>query len=322
MNCREVQSKIAEMAGDSPAPEIVAHARECAACRQIVSETLDQQKWLRERFAEVSADLLAHAPPFSRLDFHERREVRVRRAPLLPLAYATLLAVALIGGWIWTNSPSSPPKSSVAEQRASSYLNAPLSEFKSVGPVPGSPWLADKGPLPSLPQAPAVPEPSPEPAVSGPSPEVAVSEPSPRPNSPLSTGVFKMEPTASAPDASGYLAAIIPKDASDQAPALEALSLSGLPAESDFYVRTRDVGGNAVWLGSGRTDIRGSALIVMLRGSPITARGPVTFPVADTQPPVTLNFDGATGDDLVVVDPAGNVLLTVAPAAAAPDANP
>jgi hypothetical protein len=33
--------------------------------------------------------------------------------------------------------------------------------------------------------------------------------------------------------------------------------------------------------------------------------------VASTEPPVTLNFDGATGEDLEVVDTAGNVLMTV-----------
>ena len=339
MNCHKIQSKIAQMAGGSPAAEIEAHARECAACHQILSETLCQEKWLRERFAEVSAHLLAHAPPFSGLTFREPLDGPVLRASLLPLAWAALLAAAVIGWWTWTNLPTGTSKSSFAERpvsheraerprangvnpRASSDPIAPLSELKSVGPMPGSSWLAETGPMPAWPEERAVSQPSPEPAVSEPSPEIAASESSPPSNSPLGTGVFKMEPTAFAPDANGYLAAIIPNDAADQAPAMVALSLSGLPTEADFYIRTRDAGGNQIWLGSGRTDIRGSAVVVMLRGSPIAAAGPRTFPVANTSPPVTLSFDAATGEDLVVVDAAGNELLTVTPASQPPNGNP
>ena len=59
MTCHEVQSKIAQIDDDSPAAEIIVHARECAACNQSLREVLWQQKWLRERFAEVSEQLLA-----------------------------------------------------------------------------------------------------------------------------------------------------------------------------------------------------------------------------------------------------------------------
>jgi hypothetical protein len=139
-----------------------------------------------------------------------------------------------------------------------------------------------------------------------------VSEPSPPAKFRFDTGVFQMEPTALAPGAKGYLAAIIPKDSTDQTTAMVALSLTGLPTKSVFYVRTKDVGGNQVSLGSGRTDINGSAVAVMLRSSPTTAAvGAPTLSVASTEPPVTLNFDGATGEDLEVVDTAGNVLMTV-----------
>jgi len=134
-----------------------------------------------------------------------------------------------------------------------------------------------------------------------------------------------MEPTALAPGAQGYLAAIIPNDATDQATAMVALSLTGLPSESAFYIRTKDVGGNQIWLGSGKTDTKGSAVAVLLRGSPTAASGPATvtsgpalaadgratLPAVSTEPPVTVNFDGATGEDLVVVDTGGNVLMTV-----------
>jgi hypothetical protein len=159
---------------------------------------------------------------------------------------------------------------------------------------------------------PDVSQSSPEPALAEASPEVAVSEPSPPAKFRFDTGVFQMEPTALAPGAKGYLAAIIPKDSTDQTTAMVALSLTGLPTKSVFYVRTKDVGGNQVSLGSGRTDINGSAVAVMLRSSPTTAAvGAPTLSVASTEPPVTLNFDGATGEDLEVVDTAGNVLMTV-----------
>jgi hypothetical protein len=180
-----------------------------------------------------------------------------------------------------------------------------------------------------LPEQGALPHPSPESAVSQSltkpeesqsspestgaeaSPEVAVSEPSPPAKFRFDTGVFEMQPTALAPGAKGYLAAIIPKDNTDQTTAMVALSLTGLPTKSIFYVRTKDVGGNQVSLGSGRTDINGSAVAVMLRSSPTATMGAPPLSVASTEPPVTLNFDGATGENLEVVDTAGNVLMTV-----------
>ena len=87
------------------------------------------------------------------------------------------------------------------------------------------------------------------------------------------------------------LAAIIPKDSTDQTTAMVALSLTGLPTKSVFYVRTKDVGGNQVSLGSGRTDINGSAVAVMLRSSPTTtAGGAPTLSVARTRTAGSVEF--------------------------------
>jgi len=346
MKCHEVQSKIAQIDDDSPAAEIIVHARECAACNQSLREVLWQQKWLRERFAEVSEQLLAHAPPLWGAAFQERLKGPALPAPLLPVAWAAvLLAAAALGWWTWTTSTTSSSKSSVAERhtsresaerptananhRAHSKPISSLSGFESLGSASASSWPAETGPVWTLPEQSAVPYPSPElavsqslskpdvsqsspePALAEASPEVAVSE-SPPATFRFDTGVFQMEPTALAPGAKGYLAAIIPKDSTDQTTAMVALSLTGLPTKSVFYVRTKDVGGNQVSLGSGRTDINGSAVAVMLRSSPTTAAvGAPTLSVASTEPPVTLNFDGATGEDLEVVDTAGNVLMTV-----------
>ncbi len=361
MNCHEVQSKIAQIDGDSPAVEIIVHARECGACHQRLKEVLWQQKWLRERFAEASEQLLAHAPPLWGAAFQERLRGPALPAPLLPLAWAAvLLAVAALGWWTWTSSLTGSSKSSVAERhapresaerptavganhRANSKPISSLSELESLGSVPESSWPAETEPMRTLSERHAVPQPLPESAVvqsltnpdlsessaesaaAESSPEVAVSDPPPPAKFRLDTGVFKMEPTALAPGAQGYLAAIIPNNATDQATAMVALSLTGLPTESAFYIRTRDVGGNQIWLGSGKTDTKGSAVAVLLRGSPTAASGPATvtsgpalaadgratLPAVSTEPPVTVNFDGATGEDLVVVDTGGNVLMTV-----------
>src|SRR5438067_2158270 len=311
MKCHEVQSKIAQIDDDSPAAEIIVHARGCAACHQSLREMLWQQKWLRERFAEVSEQLLAHAPPLWGAAFQERLKGPALPAPLLPVAWAAvLLGAAALGWWTWTASTTSSSKSSFAERhapresaerptasanhRAHSKPISSLSEFESLGSASASSWPAETGPVWTLPEQSTVPYPSPPAKFR------------------FDTGVFQMEPTALAPGAKGYLAAIIPKDSTDQTTAMVALSLTGLPTKSVFYVRTKDVGGNQVSLGSGRTDINGSAVAVMLRSSPTTtAVGAPTLSVASTEPPVTLNFDGATGEDLEVVDTAGNVLMTV-----------
>jgi hypothetical protein len=309
----------------------------------MVSEMLGQQKWLRERFAEVSEYLLAHAPPLWGAAFQERLREPALRTPLLPLAWAAvLLGAAVLGWWTWTSSSKSsvaerrPSRESVerptahANHRAHSKAIPSLSEFESLGSASASSWPAETGPVWTLPEQSAVAHPSPEsavsqslwkpdvsqsspePALAEASPEVAVSEPSPPAKFRFDTGVFQMQPTALAPGAKGYLAAIIPQDDTDPTTAMVALSLTGLPTKSVFYVRTKDVGGNQVSLGSGRTDINGSAVAVMLRSSPTTpAVGAPTLSVASTEPPVTLNFDGATGEDLEVVDTAGNVLMTV-----------
>lgn len=347
MKCHEVQSKIAQIDDDSPAAEIIVHARECAACNESLREVLWQQKWLRERFAEVSEQLLAHAPPLWGAAFQEHFKGASLSGPLLPVAWAAVvLGAAAFGWWTWTTSTTSLSKSSVAERhvrgesaerptananhRAHSKPIPSLSEFESLGSASASSWPVETEPVWTLPEQSAVLPPSPElavsqslskpdvsqsspePALAEASPEVAGSELSPPAKFRFATGVFQMEPTALAPGAKGYLAAIIPKDSTDQTTAMVALSLTGLPTQSVFYVRTKDVGGNQVSLGSGRTDINGSAVAVMLRSSPTTAAvGAPTLSVASTEPPMTLNFDGATGEDLEVVDTAGNVLMTV-----------
>src|SRR5207237_8769224 len=113
MKCHEVQSKIAQIDDDSPAAEIIVHARECAACHQSLREVLWQQKWLRERFAEVSEQLLAHAPPLWGAAFQERLKGPALPAPLLPVAWAAFLLGAAGLGW-WTLCPVPSSRSNSA----------------------------------------------------------------------------------------------------------------------------------------------------------------------------------------------------------------
>src|SRR6267142_2268677 len=174
MKCHVVQSKIAQIDDASPAAEIIVHARECAACNQSLREVLWQQKWLRERFAEVSEQLLAHAPPLWGAAFQERLKGPALRAPLLPLAWAAvLLGTAALGWWTWTSSPTSSSKSSVAEQhaaresgerstasanhRAHSKPIPSLSEFESLGSVSASSGPTETGAMWTLREKSAVP---------------------------------------------------------------------------------------------------------------------------------------------------------------------
>jgi hypothetical protein len=329
MNCHQIRAKIAQMADGVPAPEIVAHARECAGCERSLSETLGHQKWLRERFAEVSEHLLAHAPPFSMVDHGEDSESPARRGPLFPLAWATVLLIAaLIGWWTWTTSPAGRSKPSFAEKRATRGSAERSAEDGTApsrnsdpntaqSPAPESWRLADTS-SPRKPEEHALSQRSAQPRLPELSRDVADTAPFSPAYPPLDTGVYKMQPSAFAPNANGYAAAIIPNNVTDQAPALVALSLTGAPAESDFYIRTTDENGNYVWLGSGRTDLNGSAVVVMLSGNPTTASEVLTVPSTASEPAVTLNFNGTTKHDLAVVDAAGTEWLTVNPVIGAP----
>src|SRR6478672_6512191 len=119
MTCHEVQSKIAQIDDDSPAAEIIVHARECAACNQSLREVLWQQKWLRERFAEVSEQLLAHAPPLWGAAFQARLKGPALPAPLLPVGWAgVLLAPGALGWWTWTPAAAGSSRSAVPERHS------------------------------------------------------------------------------------------------------------------------------------------------------------------------------------------------------------
>ena len=141
-----------------------------------------------------------------------------------------------------------------------------------------------------------------------------------------------MTPTAFAPNAHGYLATIIPDDAASQAPAMIALSLTGLPAESVFHIRARDIQGHFVWLASLTTDANGSGAVmlrsspsVVFTGKPLAAVGKTPSPLAGAEPTVALDFgddNSPPGGNLDVVDSAGNLTMEVSPATVTPTGTP
>ena len=160
----------------------------------------------------------------------------------------------------------------------------------------------------------------------------AMPEQSPTKSRVAAAHVFKMTPTAFAPNAQGYLATIIPDDATSQAPAMIALSLTGLPAESVFHVRARDIQGHFVWLASLTTDANGSGAVmlrsspsVVFTGRPLAAVGKTPSPLAGAEPTVALDFgddNSPPGGTLDVVDSAGNLTMEVSPATVTPSGRP
>ena len=331
MNCRTFQSQLVQLSDGSPTNELVAHARECAACGQALEGRMHQEEWLRERFDTVSIQLLAGAPPFSDVAFRKTIE-RPARGVLLPWAVGAMaiLMTAAIGWWQWTNPTGGSktaaterpePRDSASQLTANSVpaatprpkIVAPLAEPK-LPPIPNPASRSLAGTTPA--QAPS--------AVPGKSPATK--------SRVAAAHVFKMTPTAFAPDAQGYLATIIPEDATSQAPAMIALSLTGLPAESVFHIRTRDIQGRLVWLASLTTDANGSGA-VMLRsgpaivstGRPLATMGKTPSPLAGAEPTVALDFgddNSPPGGNLDVVDNAGNLTLEVSPATVTPTATP
>jgi hypothetical protein len=291
---------------------------------------MHQEGWLREHFDKVSMQLLAEAPAFSDVVFRKTIE-RSARGALLPWAVAATvtLMTAAIGWWQWTNLTAGSktvaaerqvPRESALQFTANSVpaasqpkTVAPLAEPK-LPPIPNPASRSLAGTLP-------VPAPS---AVPGQSPATK--------SRVAAAHVFKMTPTAFAPNAQGYLATIIPDDATSQAPAMIALSLTGLPAESLFRIRARDIQGHLVWLASLTTDANGSGAVmlrsspgVVFTGRPVAAVGKTPSPLAGAEPTVALDFgddNSPPGGNLDVVDNAGNLTLQVSPATVTPTATP
>jgi hypothetical protein len=289
-----------------------------------------QEEWFRKHFDQISIQLLAEAPPFSDVVLRKIIE-RPAHIALLPWAVAAMviLMTTAIGWWQWTKPPAG--SKTAAAERQIPRESAPRLTVNSV-PVATRPKTV--APL-AEPKLPPIPNPASRSLVGTlpmPVPS-AVPGQSPATKSRVAAAhVFKMTPTAFAPNAQGYLATIIPEDATSQAPAMIALSLTGLPAESVFHIRARDIQGHFVWLASLTTDANGSGAVmlrsspgVVFTGRPLAAVGKTPSPLAGAEPTVALDFgddNSPPGGNLDVVDNAGNLTMEVSPATVTPTATP
>ena len=207
------------------------------------------REWLRERFAEVSEHLLAHAPPFSTVDYREGSESFAWRGPLFPLAGAAVVVVAtLIGWWTWTTSPAGTSKPSFAEKpavresaeratedgAAASKNSDPIAAQKPIEPAPEFSRLADSS-SPPKPEEHTLSQRSAQPRPPQSSREVAEAASSPPAYPPLDTGVSEIATDRVRAERQWLMRPrSIRTTLPIKHPALVALSVNGLPTESDL----------------------------------------------------------------------------------------
>ena len=164
----------------------------------------------------MSEHLLAHAPPFSTVDYREGSESFAWRGPLFPLAGAAVVLVAtLIGWWTWTTSPAGTSKPSFAEKPA---VRESAERATEDGAAASKNWIRSRRrsrlnlrqsfaaggqQLPPKPEEHTLSQRSAQPRPPQSSREVAEASSSPPAYPPLDTGVYKMQPTVFAPNANG-----------------------------------------------------------------------------------------------------------------------
>jgi hypothetical protein len=299
---------------------MVAHARECAVCSQFVAERTWQEAWLRERFEKASEQVLSKAPSFSEATLRNCTEQSAHRIFVFgPMAAAAILIATAIGWWQWPGSSPEPMRSVARghlrtqesrERTTDSVL--PTSHPKMVESPRHSTTRPDLTPFTG------------SVVLTSPTLTATVAPATQDFSSSAGSGVamahtFNLTPTAIAPDATGYLSTISPYDSANQDAAMIALSLSGLEPEAMFYVRTRDIDGQEVWLASLRTDTTGSGVVMLRTGPTLQGRRPAATPARSALPTAssgsTARPDGdpgsRPGEDFDVVDDDGNIVGTV-----------
>lgn len=304
MNCREARSQITQPDGSVAPDALHVHARGCAACGRILEETQRQRAWLRGQFDRASRQLIEQAPPFSMAAIRQRGMQPRERPPALLWTWAVAAAVLLlaaIGWWQWPPSPANAVPAPLASAQPESEPAQPL-------PIP-----APRPKLPVMAQAVTEPGRNLEPQVSPPPvplfPNVAGTVPLPQRSAPprVESHVFAMEPTVAAPNAGGYMVAILPEDAGEFSPTMFVLSVTGLTPDAVYYVTVGGPAGERVQLASVKTDAHGSAAVMLqgktedtssTPGTPVAAGSvplAATPPrIADASPSVTLDGTGPT----------------------------
>lgn len=317
MNCREFQGELVQLPDDNDT-EVLAHSHSCAACSSLLKDRRRQEEWLQKRFEIASTALLAKAPLFSDLSFSSRTETPPLRFSWV-IASVVALATIILGLWQWNGWGGDISRSISSDNRLDPQHITPATAEYPSGDAPAKSLLppAEANLSEIQPNTRSLTNITPTPA---PFSTPAVSTPL-SPTEPLvaATHVFKMDPTALAPEANGYLATIVPNDPTTQAPAMVALSLSGLPPNSLFHVRTSDVNGQQVWLASLMTDANGLGA-VMLRTADATtpqksiAAGARASSPRTTDPVVNLDLgddNSPPGGAIDIVDNNGNPVLHV-----------
>lgn len=300
MNCREARLQIMQFADGVVADEVQVHARDCAACGRILEETQRQQFWLRGQFDRASRQLIEQAPPFSMAAIRQHGMQEAERPPVFrwALAAAAVLALAATGWWQWSHPSAIPAPAPLANAEPEREPVQPP-QIPAPAPQPKRPALAQSATEPSRSLPPPIPPPAPLFS------NVAGTVPLPQRSAPprVESHVFAMEPTDAAPNAGGYMVALLPEDAGEFSPTMFVLSLTGLEPDSVYFVTVGGAAGERVQLASVKTDAHGSAA-VMLQGkaddtpaAASTAAGSQAIPaprIADASPSVTLDGTGPT----------------------------
>ncbi len=315
MNCRDFQLQLAQLPDDQDV-ETVAHTQTCIVCSSLLKDRRRQEEWLRERFEKASIALLSKAPVYSGIPFSPAMEQPPFRLSWV-IGSIAALATVIVGLWHWnglgwdTAKPVSSESLIPAHQSAQlTAKNPPDNTSPKVFLPPPVSKLSDTARSQRL-----LTNASPTPASS--SMPVVSSPLSPQDPLVAAAHVFKMEPTGLAPDANGYLATIVPNDPTTQAPAMVALSLSGLPANSLFHIRTSDVNGQQVWLASLMTDANGLGAVMLRTSADVATSQKSARPNSQrttADPIVDLDLgddDSPPGGAIDVVDNTGNTVLHV-----------
>lgn len=317
MNCREFQLELVQLP-DEQGAELLAHSHTCVACSSLLKDRRQQEDWLRERFEVASTAFLAKAPLFSDLSFSSDAAAPPFRFSWV-IASVIALATIIFGLWQWNGWGGDISGSISSDNRLTpQHITPSTAEYPS-GDVPTRKILppSESNISDLQPATGSLANATPAPAPSG--TPVVPSSLSPTEPVVAATHVFKMEPTALAPEANGYLATIVPNDPTTQAPAMVALSLSGLPANSLFHVRTSDINGQQVWLASLMTDANGLGAVMLRTSADATALQKSLSAVPRTprtagDPVVNLDLgddDSPPGGALDIVDNNGNPVLHV-----------
>ncbi|MBI5395319.1 MAG: hypothetical protein HZA91_08500 [Verrucomicrobia bacterium] len=335
MNCKEAQLHILQFAEARPAADVLAHARSCEGCRRALEEMIQHQTWLRRQFAEVSARLLADAPVVTEEMLRERLQrlppPTSRARPLL-WAAGLVAVVAVAGVMVWQAkhragvgpASAAPPLKAASVGAKRSGTNVVARAAQKPSPATAKPRPKQKSKLKGA-EKPGEFDPdalemalkssTPPSDAAGAKPPAASEAGQAGKPMPATGGTRTLALAAGdvIPTASGNIA-VAAQQAADGSPSVSvAMNLHGLAAETPYTIVGLDASGQRVVLANVITDANGAA----------------TAPLATGALPGVSLSDAMTGTGspgwlrgLVVLDTAGNTILTVSPTPETPAQTP